>query len=61
MGCGVSEESVTHVAPLGIDIYQKKEMIGVGHHGRVYRCVHQKDKKEYAIKVIDQLQNQANY
>ena len=42
-------------------MYERKELIGVGHHGRVYRCVHQRDKKEYAIKVIDQLQNQPNY
>lgn len=30
-------------------------MIGVGHHGRVYRAVHQLTGKEYAVKVIDRL------
>jgi serine/threonine protein kinase len=44
-----------------MDLYERKELIGVGHHARVYRCRHQQDKKEYAIKVVDQLQQQPNY
>ena len=32
-------------------------MIGVGHHGRVYKCLHQLDSKQYAMKVIDRSSN----
>jgi hypothetical protein len=33
----------------------------VGHHGRVYRCHYHLDGKDYALKVIDQLQTQAAF
>jgi hypothetical protein len=32
-------------------------MIGVGNHGRIYRCIHLATHKEYAIKIIDQLKD----
>lgn len=54
MGCGTSEENIKNVELITSDTYQRRELIGVGHHGRVYRSFYQIDKKEYANKVIDQ-------
>jgi calcium/calmodulin-dependent protein kinase I len=64
MGCGVSSESANSVSlpqPAGTsdlparDLYDRKELMGVGNHGRVYRALHQLSGKEYAVKVIDRL------
>jgi serine/threonine protein kinase len=60
MGCGASSDSVDNVTIPGKDLYQRKELIGVGHHGRVYRCLYNLDSKEYAIKVLSQLHNQSD-
>lgn len=37
MGCGVSEDNLKTVALPSNDRYERKELIGVGHHGRVYK------------------------
>lgn len=58
MGCGASKEDIANVSLPGKDQYDRKDLIGVGNHGRVYRSIHLLTGKEYAVKVIDQLTNQ---
>lgn len=36
-----------------IDNYTLYESIGEGNYGKVYRAINKKDKKQYAVKVIE--------
>jgi serine/threonine protein kinase len=55
MGCGASDSQLEAVDLPGRDLYLKKELIGVGNHATVYRCIHQLNNQERAIKSISQL------
>lgn len=57
MGCGA-------VNPNNIDsplqtiltlnkIYERKELIGSGTYGKVYRCINKLNNQEYALKVVE--------
>lgn len=58
MGCGA-------VNPADIDlkaqqtvltinrIYERKELIGSGTYGKVYRCINKLNGQEYALKVVE--------
>lgn len=61
MGCGTSSDLAENVILPSHDRYERRELIGVGHHGRVYKCFYHLEAKEYALKVIDQLQTMAAY
>lgn len=58
MGCGVSGQPATITNPLHDNltlnrIYQRKELIGSGTFGKVYRCINQLNGLEYALKVVE--------
>lgn len=57
MGCGVANEptalmSISSLLSLN-RIYVRKELIGEGTFGKVYRCVNQLDGLDYALKVVE--------
>ena len=57
MGCGTSVEDVTQNTNMSVqDLYKRQKLIGVGNHGCVYKGIHQLNHKEYAIKVIKQME-----
>jgi hypothetical protein len=45
MGCGVSENNLNNISLPSNDRYDRRELIGVGHHGRVYKSYYELDKK----------------
>lgn len=57
MGCGVvnaeevgrSQETVLTLNR----IYERKELIGSGTYGKVYRCINKLNGQEYALKVVE--------
>ncbi len=58
MGCGVIEpKKIETTIPDGIlslnKIYERKELIGSGSYGKVYRCINKLNNMEYALKVVE--------
>jgi len=58
MGCGVTENKVTEINPIQTvlslnKIYERKELIGSGSYGNVYRCINKLNNLEYALKVVE--------
>ena len=57
MGCGTvnpdNVQSLTSPTVLTINrIYERKELIGTGTYGKVYRCINKLNGGEYALKVV---------
>lgn len=57
MGCGmVNVEDVGHNQETVLTlnrIYERKELIGSGTYGKVYRCINKLNGQEYALKVVE--------
>jgi mitogen-activated protein kinase kinase kinase 1 len=57
MGCGAvnaSEVGRDKEAVLTLNrIYERKELIGSGSYGKVYRCINKLNGQEYALKVVE--------
>lgn len=57
MGCGTvnpdNVQSLSSPTILTINrIYERKELIGTGTYGKVYRCINKLNGGEYALKVV---------
>lgn len=56
MGCGASTDKTSPDIevgqPGGTARYLRKEELGKGTYGKVYKCIDTKDNKLYAMKVI---------
>ncbi len=59
MGCGavnpnhVDEKPTTSPVLTLNRIYERKELIGSGTFGKVYRCINKLNGQEYALKVVE--------
>jgi serine/threonine protein kinase len=57
MGCAATSGDNIHYANSTVlslnKIYERKELIGCGSFGKVYRCINKIDNQEYALKVVE--------
>lgn len=59
MGCGVTgNKPAEMINPINTvlslnKIYERKELIGSGSYGNVYRCINKLTNLEYALKVVE--------